>query len=143
MAPGHPEHSDNPPEHRGQPQASARKALGRRPPHGVPGTRAYFIYVLAFPSGKTYGCFFRKTCPTRLQGTISRLPPHIHTRKEISARQPRPPSPLCLPGRRGHRMAALRYQVPGNTQVRERAEDGLRLASGAGLRAERAARLCA
>lgn len=52
--------------------------------------QAYFIYVLAFPSGKTYGCFLRKTWPTRLQGTISRLPPHIHTLKEISARQPRP-----------------------------------------------------
>lgn len=54
------------------------------------------MYVLAFPSGKTYGCFFRKTWPTRLQGTISRLPPHIHTLKEISARQPCPPSLLCL-----------------------------------------------
>lgn len=46
----------------------------------------YFMYVLAFPSGNTYGCFFLKTCPTRLQGMISRLPPHIQTRKEISAR---------------------------------------------------------
>lgn len=47
----------------------------------------YLMYVLAFPSGKTYGCFFRKTCPTRLQGMISRLPPHIHTRKEISTKE--------------------------------------------------------
>ena len=54
-------------------------------PHRTPGTRTYFMYVLAFPSGKTYGCFLRKTWPTRLQGTISRLPPHCHTRNEISA----------------------------------------------------------
>jgi len=54
----------------------------------------YLIYVLAFPSGKTYGCFFRKTCPTRLQGMISRLPPHIHTRKEISGREAA--SAFCL-----------------------------------------------
>lgn len=54
----------------------------------------YLMYVLAFPSGKTYGCFFRKTCPTRLQGMISRLPPHIHTRKEISVREAS--SGLCL-----------------------------------------------
>lgn len=43
------------------------------------------MYVLALPSGKTYGCFFLKTWPTRLQGRISRLPPHCHTRNEISA----------------------------------------------------------
>lgn len=54
----------------------------------------YLMYVLAFPSGKTYGCFFRKTCPTRLQGMISRLPPHIHTRKEISTRKAA--SAFCL-----------------------------------------------
>lgn len=54
----------------------------------------YLMYVLAFPSGNTYGCFFRKTCPTRLQGMISRLPPHIHTRKEISTRKAA--SAFCL-----------------------------------------------
>lgn len=47
--------------------------------------RTYLMYVLALPSGKTYGCFFLKTWPTRLQGRISRLPPHCHTRNEISA----------------------------------------------------------
>lgn len=46
----------------------------------------YLMYVLAFPSGKTYGCFFLKTWPTLLQGRISRLPPHCHTRNEISDR---------------------------------------------------------
>lgn len=40
-----------------------------------------------FPSGKSYGCFFRNTWPTRLQGTISMLPPHIHVRKESSVGQ--------------------------------------------------------
>ena len=70
-------------------------------PHRTPGTRTYFMYVLAFPSGKTYGCFLRKTWPTRLQGTISRLPPHIHTLKEISARQPCPPHHCSVPSQRG------------------------------------------
>lgn len=42
------------------------------------------MYVSALPSGNSYGCRFLKTCPTRLQGRISRLPPHIHTRKESS-----------------------------------------------------------
>lgn len=39
----------------------------------------------ALPSGKSYGCRFLNTWPTRLQGRISRLPPHIHTLKESSA----------------------------------------------------------
>lgn len=45
----------------------------------------YLMYVLALPSGNTYGCFFLKTWPTLLQGRISRLPPHCQTRNEISA----------------------------------------------------------
>ena len=78
-------------------------------PLEAPGMCTYFIYVLAFPSGKTYGCFFRKTWPTRLQGTISRLPPHIHTLKEISVRHPCPLiTALCPQEGRGPRMTALR-----------------------------------
>ena len=82
----------NLPENPGQPQPITRKARGHRHPRETrtPTTHTYFIYVLALPSGKIYGCFFRKTWPTRLQGTISRLPPHIHTLKEISARERRP-----------------------------------------------------
>lgn len=113
-APDHPGHSGNLPENPGQPQRIARKALGLCSPRVAPGMHTYFIYVLAFPSGKTYGCFFRKTWPTLLQGTISRLPPHIHTLKDISARQPCLPSRLCLEGVGGHRMAAWRHQkMPG------------------------------
>lgn len=136
MAPDHPEHSDNLPENRGQPQPSARKALGHCPPHGVPGTRTYFIYVLAFPSGKTYGCFFRKTCPTRLQGTISRLPPHIHTLKEISARQPRPrhSSASRAGGDTGWQFCGTRCQ--GTSKSKK----GLRAAPGLGCRVKSGAR---
>lgn len=87
VAPDHPEHSGNLPENPGSHSPSPGKPSASAAPLQPPGTRTYFIYVLAFPSGKTYGCFFRNTWPTRLQGTISRLPPHIHTLKDISARQ--------------------------------------------------------
>lgn len=39
---------------------------------------------MPLPPGKVYGCCFLKTWPTRLQGMISRLPPHCQTRNEIS-----------------------------------------------------------
>ena len=50
-----------------------------------------FIWFFAFsllpaPPGKVYGCFLRKTCPTRLHGIISSSPPHCQTRNEISKR---------------------------------------------------------
>lgn len=70
----------------GTPSAMATTLL--LPTHANFWVQTYFMYVLVLPLGKTYGCFFRKTCPTRLHGMISRLPLHIHTRKEISARQP-------------------------------------------------------
>lgn len=53
------------------------------------------MYVLALPSGNTYGCFFLKTWPTLLQGRISRLPPHCHTRNEISAQNTWDPVRFC------------------------------------------------
>ena len=47
-----------------------------------------YIYIssiaLPAPPGNVYGCFFRKTCPTRLHGIISSSPPHCQTRNEIS-----------------------------------------------------------
>lgn len=44
----------------------------------------YRAKTVPLPPGKVYGCCFLNTCPTRLQGMISRLPPHCHTRNEIS-----------------------------------------------------------
>lgn len=44
----------------------------------------YLANTVPLPPGKVYGCCFLKTWPTLLQGMISRLPPHCHTRNEIS-----------------------------------------------------------
>ena len=48
--------------------------------------RQHYISSIALPAppGNVYGCFFRKTCPTRLHGIISSSPPHCQTRNEIS-----------------------------------------------------------
>ena len=40
--------------------------------------------IVPEPPGKEYGCCFRKTWPTRLQGTISKRPPHCQVRNDIS-----------------------------------------------------------
>lgn len=49
--------------------------------------RAYLANTVPLPPGKVYGCCFLKTWPTLLQGMISRLPPHCHTRNEISKKK--------------------------------------------------------
>lgn len=45
----------------------------------------YLANTVPLPPGKVYGCCFLNTWPTLLQGMISRLPLHCHTRNEISA----------------------------------------------------------
>lgn len=56
--------------------------------HAATGSLKTWVLHLAntvpLPPGKVYGCCFLKTWPTLLQGMISRLPPHCHTRNEIS-----------------------------------------------------------
>lgn len=46
--------------------------------------RVFRANIVPEPPGKEYGCCFRKTCPTRLQGTISKRPPHCQVRNDIS-----------------------------------------------------------
>lgn len=47
--------------------------------------KSYLANTVPLPPGNVYGCCLRNTCPTLLQGMISRLPPHCQTRNEISA----------------------------------------------------------
>ena len=52
---------------------------------------ARFVFlakILPEPPGNVYGCFLRKTWPTREHGIISKSPPHCHTRKLISKFSP-------------------------------------------------------
>jgi len=44
----------------------------------------YLAKTFPLPPGNVYGCWRRKTCPTRLHGMISRDPWHCHTRNDIS-----------------------------------------------------------
>jgi hypothetical protein len=54
-------------------------------------------YVLELPLGNVYGCLFRNTCPTLLQGTTSTFPPHSQAFSEISVTDKQHfDSPRCM-----------------------------------------------
>ena len=106
-APVHPEHSGDLPENPGRQQPIARKALGH--------CSAHLLYIRV---GISIWEDIRVLLPEDVAHSaagddLEAAPAHPHPEGDF-CKTARPPIAALPPGRRGHRMAALRLQAPGS-----------------------------